>query len=454
MTQSQKKLYIGGEWVNADGIGSIPVLDSLTEEPIGVVSIGTADDVDAAVHSAAEASIGWAEVAPDQRAAYLDALGDALDRRRDELARLVTREVGTIRPTAYAWHQGYVEQLHIHARMARTYEWRDKLDFTVVAREPVGVVGAVTPWNAPLFMIIGKLAPALAAGCTLVLKAAEVAPLTSFVLAEAIDEIGLPAGVFNLVTGDAATGDALVRHPLVDMISFTGSTNVGRRIAAVAAETTKRVSLELGGKSACIVLDDGDLAAAVSTTMKSITANNGQGCSALSRLVVPRRMLKEAEERAVEFVERLVVGDPWNESTTIGPLASAGHRDRVEQYLTEGVKAARLVVGGPGGRRNFDRGYFVNPSVYVADPSARISQEEIFGPVETIIAHDGDDDAVAIANDVIYGLAGAVFSDDPDHANRIAIRCGSEKSISMAFAITLSHPLAATNSQATDGRGA
>ncbi len=329
-----------------------------------------------------------------ERAAYLDALGDALDRRRDELARLVTREVGTIRPTAYAWHQGYVEQLHIHARMARTYEWRDKLDFTVVAREPVGVVGAVTPWNAPLFMIIGKLAPALAAGCTLVLKAAEVAPLTSFVLAEAIEEIGLPAGVFNLVTGDGATGDALVRHPLVDMISFTGSTNVGRRIAAVAAETTKRVSLELGGKSACIVLDDGDLAAAVSTTMRSITSNNGQGCSALSRLIVPRRMLKEAEERAVEFVERLVVGDPWNESTTIGPLASAGHRDRVEQYLTEGVKAARLVVGGPGGRRNFDRGYFVNPSVYVADPSARISQEEIFGPVETIIAHDGDDDAV------------------------------------------------------------
>jgi acyl-CoA reductase-like NAD-dependent aldehyde dehydrogenase len=418
-------LFISGEWVPPVGSSTIEVTNSTTEDVMGVVPAGTTADVDRAVRAARAAFPAWSALSVEERGRHLEALADQLQKRVAPLARMFSEEVGFPIGTAENSQQTSAEVFRLYARIAKEYAWQTRVGATDVVKEPIGVVGAITPWNVPLLMIAAKVAPALAAGCTVVVKPAEVAPLTAFVLAEAVAAAGLPAGVFNLVSGSGAeAGEALVAHPDVDMISFTGSTRAGRRISAVGGETVKRLSLELGGKSAMLVLDDADLEQSVGTAMASIMMGNGQGCSLLSRLVVPRARVAEAEEIAAELVDKLVVGDPLDRSTTLGPMASRQHQQRVSGYLETGIgEGARVVRGGPGMPEGLERGYFIRPTVFsTEDPAARIAQEEIFGPVQVILPHDGDDHAVEIANNTIYGLAGAVFSTDTDRAVSVARR--------------------------------
>ena len=312
-----------------------------------------------------------------------------------------------------------------YAKMAESFRFEEHVGNSLVLREPVGVVGAITPWNYPLFLISEKVAPALLAGCTVVLKPSEVAPFTAFVLADVIHEVGLPAGVFNVVTGvGPVAGEALVTHPQVDAISFTGSVPVGKHISELAAQTVKRVTLELGGKSASIILEDADMAAAVRGTLQSCFLNSGQTCLALTRMLVPESRYEEAAAAAIAVAKAYVPGDPLSEATTLGPLVSAAQLERVRTYIRKGVDAgARLLAGGPEAPEGSNGGYFVKPTVFgKVDPSCVIAQEEIFGPVLSIITYRDEEEAVRIANDTIYGLSGAVWSNDDDHAKRVARR--------------------------------
>ena len=311
------------------------------------------------------------------------------------------------------------------AAVAADFDWEKTVGNSLVVREPVGVVGAITPWNYPLHQIAAKVAPALAAGCTVVLKPSEVAPLNAFVLADIFDEVGLPPGVFNLVTGyGPVVGEAIAAHPDVDMVSFTGSTRAGRRVSEVASATVKRVALELGGKSANVLLDDADFATAVPDGVAKCYANSGQTCSALTRMLVPRNRLADVEELARTAAETYTPGDPFEEGTRLGPLVSAAQRDRVRSYIDKGVgEGADLLTGGADAPEGLDHGYFVRPTVFSSvTRDMTIAREEIFGPVLAIIPYDSEDEAVDIANDTDYGLAGGVWSGDPERAKAVARR--------------------------------
>jgi aldehyde dehydrogenase (NAD+) len=303
--------------------------------------------------------------------------------------------------------------------------FEEQIGNSKVLREPVGVVGAITPWNYPLHQIAAKVAPALAAGCTVVLKPSEVAPLNAFVLAEIIDEVGLPAGVFNLVSGTGpVVGEAIAGHPDVDMVSFTGSTRAGRRVSELASQTVKRVALELGGKSPNIILDDADLARAIQAGIADCYLNSGQTCSALTRMLVPRSRLEEAEQLAKQAAEAVTPGDPFSDDARMGPLVSETQRERVRGYIRKGVEeGAKLVTGGDEPPDGLGTGFFVRPTVFSeVTPEMTIAQEEIFGPVLSIMPYEDDDDAVRIANETIYGLSGGVWSGDPERATRVARR--------------------------------
>jgi acyl-CoA reductase-like NAD-dependent aldehyde dehydrogenase len=303
--------------------------------------------------------------------------------------------------------------------------WEERTGNSLIVREPVGVVGAITPWNYPLHQLAAKVAPALAAGCTVVAKPSEVTPLNAFILAEVIDAIGLPPGVFNLVTGYGPTvGEAIAAHPGIDMVSFTGSTRAGKRVSEVASQTVKRVALELGGKSPAVVLDDADMQKSVIEVIQRCYLNSGQTCSALTRMLVPRDRMPEAEAIAAAVVAQVKVGDPFDADTALGPLVSDAQRERVRGYIRKGQEeGAKLVAGGEEPPAGSDRGYFVQPTVFSdVDPTMTIAQEEIFGPVLSIMPYDSEDDAIRIANDTIYGLAGGVWSGDPERAQRVARR--------------------------------
>ncbi|ABW13834.1 aldehyde dehydrogenase [Parafrankia sp. EAN1pec] len=418
---THEQIYLDGTWVTPDGTEEVSVPNSTTGKEIGTIRLGSEKDVTAAVEAARTAFTTWSDTPIAERIRILDEMTRILTSRHSELSDLFSQEVGT--PTAQAGaFQGLATSLFgMYAQKASTFDYEDRRGNITVLREPIGVVGAITPWNFPLLLMCLKVAPALAVGCTAVLKPAHIAPLSAYALAEAADAAGLPRGVLNVVPGGPRAGEALVAHPDVDMISFTGSTKAGRRISAVAGETIKRVTLELGGKSALVVLDDADLQAAVTTGMQSVTTNNGQGCACLTRVVVPRARLAEAEEMARAFAESTVIGDPRDPATTLGPMASAEHRDRVDGYIRTGIdEGARLVSGGPGAPDRWSGGFFVRPTVFtVEDVSATIAQQEIFGPVQVLIPHDGDDDAARIANATVYGLAGAVFGTDPDRIRRV-----------------------------------
>ena len=394
---------------------------------MGSVPAGTEKDVDAAVAAARAALDAWSRTPPAQRAEFLQKISDGLKARAAELAQMIAQEVGMPIKLAGRIQAGLpIANFANYAKLVKDFEFEERVGNSLVVREAVGVVGAITPWNYPLHQIALKVAPALAAGCTVVLKPSEVAPFNAFLLAEAVEAAGLPAGVFNLVTGfGPKVGEALVAHPGVDMISFTGSTRAGKRISEVAASSVKRVALELGGKSPSIILDDADLATAVKSTVNGCYLNSGQTCTALTRMLVPESKYEEAARIAAEVAKGFTLGDPLSESTKLGPLTSAAQLERVRGFIRKGIdEGAELLAGGPDAPEGVPAGgYFVKPTVFGrVRPGSTIEQEEIFGPVLSIVTYKDEDDAVRIANDTAYGLAGAVWSKDEARAQKVARR--------------------------------
>lgn len=409
-------MYIDGEWRSATGPDVIEVVNPADEQVIGRVPAGTAEDVDHAVRAARAALPGWAATAPGERAARLAALRDVLAARKDEIAETVTAELGSPLKFSQNVHAAVpVAVAGSYAELAATHPFEEKVGNSTVHLEPVGVVGAITPWNYPLHQIVAKVAPALAAGCTVVLKPAEDTPLVAQLFAEAVHEAGIPAGVFNLVTGlGPVAGQALVEHPGVDLVSFTGSTAVGRRVGASAGAALKKVALELGGKSANVILPSADLAKAVNVGVANVMSNSGQTCSAWTRMLVHRDQYDEAVELAATAAAKY--------GERIGPVVSAKQRTRVVGYIEKGVaEGARLVAGGPDSPR--EQGYFVAPTVFAdVTPDMTIAQEEIFGPVLSVLRYEDEEDALRIANGTVYGLAGAVWAGEEAEAVAFARR--------------------------------
>ncbi|WP_415948847.1 aldehyde dehydrogenase family protein [Streptomyces sp. KLOTTS4A1] len=417
-------LYINGTWTPAASAETIEVVNPADEQVIGQVAAAGPADVDTAVRAARAALPAWAATAPAERAARLTALRDALAARHEEIAGTVTAELGAPLGFAKAVHAGLpIAVAGTYAELAGTYAFEEKIGNSTVLHEPVGVVGAITPWNYPLHQIVAKVAPALAAGCTIVLKPAEDTPLVAQLFAEAVHEAGVPAGVFNLVTGlGPVAGQALAEHPDVDLVSFTGSTAVGKQIGATAGAAVKRVALELGGKSANVILPSADLAKAVNVGVANVMSNSGQTCSAWTRMLVHTDQYDEAVQLATAAAAKYVPGDPNDESTRLGPVVNAKQQARVRGYIKRGVEeGARIVAGGPESPR--PAGYYVSPTLFAdVRPEMTIAQEEIFGPVISLIRYEDEADALRIANGTVYGLAGAVWAGDNDEAVAFARR--------------------------------
>ncbi|MEW2379463.1 aldehyde dehydrogenase family protein [Micromonospora sp. NPDC047812] len=425
MDLARTDFYLDGQWLAAGSGETVAVRNPATEKVIATVPAGTAADVDRAVAAARAAFPGWADTAPTERAARLDRLHAALSARADEIARTVALELGTPLKVATRVQAGLpLTVLHSYVELAAHPPADETVGNSLVVREPVGVVGAITPWNYPLHQVVAKLAPALAAGCTAVLKPSELTPLTAYLLFDAIHEAGFPPGVVNLVTGTGpVVGEAIAAHPDVDMVSFTGSTATGRRISHLAADRIARVALELGGKSANVVLDDADLATAVKVGVGNAFLNSGQTCTAWTRLLVHRDRYDEALDLAARAAAGYRLGDPFDPATRLGPLVSAAQRERVLGHVARGLAdGGRLVAGGPDAPLP-ERGYFVAPTVIAdVDPDSALAQEEVFGPVLAVIPFADEDEAVAVANNSRYGLAGAVWSADGERALRVARR--------------------------------
>jgi aldehyde dehydrogenase (NAD+) len=417
--------FVDGAWVPAERRSPITIVNPETEEPVGSVPAGTADDVDAAVAAARAAFPAWSQTPVADRSAVLSAAADALEGCKDSVAKVISTEMGTPYGFSQAVQVGNpVVVLRSYADLLSSYAFEEQVKNSLVVREPIGVVGAITPWNYPLHQVVAKVAAALAAGCTVVLKPSEVAPLSAYVLADLLTEAGLPKGVFNLVTGyGPVVGEAIAAHPDVDMVSFTGSTAAGKRVTEVAAGTVKRVSLELGGKSAFVILDDvdgPDLEKAVKVGLANCFINGGQTCTAWTRMLVPADRQQQVAELARAGAEKYAVGGPFEDGTRIGPLANANQLKRVRGYIEQAISdGATLVSGGPEPVR--DTGYFVAPTVFSdVRPGSALEQEEVFGPVLAIVPYDSEQEAVEIANGTPYGLAGGVWSADQDRAVRVA----------------------------------
>ncbi|MGW7517483.1 aldehyde dehydrogenase family protein [Streptomyces sp. NPDC054796] len=424
--QAHDGMYIDGAWRPAAGPETIEVINPANGTVIATVPAGGSADVDAAVRAARGAFPGWAATAPAERAALIGALHDQLEARREEIAATVTAELGSPLSFSQAVHASVpVAVSGSYAKLAAEYPFEEKVGNSRVLHEPVGVVGAITPWNYPLHQIVAKAAPALAAGCTMVLKPAEDTPLVAQLFAEAVHEAGFPAGVFNLVTGlGPVAGQALAEHEDVDLVSFTGSTAVGKRIGAVAGGAVKRVALELGGKSANVILPGADLTKAVKVGVANVMANSGQTCSAWTRMLVDAERYDEAVRIAAAAVAKYVPGDPLDETTRLGPVVNAKQRERVTGYIAQGEKeGARLVAGGASAPEGYEDGCYVRPTVFAdVTPDMVIAQEEIFGPVLSILKYEDTEEAVRIANDTVYGLAGAVWDEDEERAVAFARR--------------------------------
>jgi len=418
------KLYIDGAWVPSNGTKTIDVINSTTEEVMGRIPEGTPEDVDKAVAAAKAAFGAWSKTSVEERGKYLQRITEGLQARMGEIADVVSKEVGMPLNLSNMVQAGLpLMTFGSMQQVLSTFEFEETIGNSLIVKEPVGVVAAITPWNYPLHQIALKVAPALAAGNTVVLKPSEVAPLNAFILAEVIHEVGLPAGVFNLVTGvGPVVGERMAEHPDVDMISFTGSTRAGKRVSEVASQTIKRVALELGGKSPNIILEDADLSKAVPAGVGAAFLNSGQTCTALTRMIVPRSKLAEVEQLAAQTAETFTPGDPFEPASRLGPLVSAAQQQRVRDYINKGVEeGAKLLVGGPEQPEGLEKGYFVKPTVFSeVSNDMTIAQEEIFGPVLSIIPYDTEEEAVQIANDTIYGLAGAVWAGDPEKAKAVA----------------------------------
>ena len=421
---NRSEIYVDGNWVASSGTENIDVINPSTEEIIGSTPAGTKEDVDLAVKAAKEAFQGWSETSLEERLSYIENLAAKLGERSAEIGELISQEVGMPGKMSMMIQAGLPATTTASiSGTAREFPFEETIGRSLVTREPIGVVGCITPWNYPLHQIMAKVAPAMAVGCTVVLKPSEVAPLNAFLLAEIIDELNFPKGVFNLVSGvGPVVGEAIAAHPDVDMVSFTGSTRAGTRVAEIAAANVTRVHQELGGKSANIILDDADLSAAIPSAVGACFLNSGQTCSALTRLLVPSSKMEEAAELAAQAAAGFTVGPADDETSKLGPLVSQMQWDRVQSYIQTGIdEGATLVTGGLGKPAGLDSGYFVQPTVFAnVKNSMKIAQEEIFGPVLSIIGYEDDDDAIQIANDSDYGLSGGVWSSDNERALKVA----------------------------------
>ena len=421
---NRSEIYVDGNWVASSGTENIDVINPSTEEIIGSTPAGTKEDVDLAVKAAKEAFQGWSETSLEERLSYIENLAAKLGERSAEIGELISQEVGMPGKMSMMIQAGLPATTTASiSGTAREFPFEETIGRSLVTREPIGVVGCITPWNYPLHQIMAKVAPAMAVGCTVVLKPSEVAPLNAFLLAEIIDELNFPKGVFNLVSGvGPVVGEAIAAHPDVDMVSFTGSTRAGTRVAEIAAANVTRVHQELGGKSATIILDDADLSAAIPSAVGACFLNSGQTCSALTRLLVPSSKMEEAAELAAQAAAGFTVGPADDETSKLGPLVSQMQWDRVQSYIQTGIdEGATLVTGGLGKPDGLDSGYFVQPTVFAnVKNSMKIAQEEIFGPVLSIIGYEDDDDAIQIANDSDYGLSGGVWSSDNERALKVA----------------------------------
>ena len=420
------KFYIGGEWVSPHCPGTHEIINPSTEAPITRIALADQEDVDRAVTAARSAFPSYSATSRQERIELLHRIADVYQKRAEDLAKAVTEEMGA--PTGLA-RQAQVPaglgQILTAAEALESFGFEETLGATTILKEPVGVCALITPWNWPLLQITAKVAPALATGCTMVLKPSENAPLNALIFAEILDEAGVPAGVFNLVNGFGSTvGAALSRHPEVDMVSFTGSTRAGVEVAKNAAPTVKRVHQELGGKSANILLPDVDFDEVLPRDMLTMAANSGQSCNAGTRILVPAERMKEAAEAAARAAESIVVGAPEADGTVIGPVVSKAQFDKIQRLIRSAIdEGATLVAGGPGLPDGLDRGYYVRPTVFAdVTNEMTIAREEIFGPVVTLIGYHDEDDAVRIANDTEYGLSGYVSSNDVERARRIARR--------------------------------
>jgi aldehyde dehydrogenase (NAD+) len=420
------RFYIDGEWVPPAEPKTLDVIDPATEEPIGRISLGGAADVDRAVAAARRAFETWGRSSREDRIALLERIVAAYQARLGELAATISQEMGAPMKLANAAQApSGLAHLTQTLEVLRGYAFVENRGATRILKEPVGVCGFITPWNWPVNQIMCKVAPALAAGCTMVLKPSEIAPLSAIVVAEILHAAGVPKGVFNLVNGDGPTvGQAIAAHPGIDMVSFTGSTRAGIQVAKAAADTVKRVAQELGGKSANVILDDADLERAVAGGVRSCFTNSGQSCNAPTRMLVPKGRHAEAVAIAKKAAEAVRPGDPRDDASTIGPVVSRAQFDKIQRLIEQGIKeGAELVTGGPGRPEGLTRGYYVRPTVFAnVRNDMTIAREEIFGPVLAILPYESEDDAVRIANDTPYGLSGYVASTSPERALRVAAR--------------------------------
>jgi aldehyde dehydrogenase (NAD+) len=420
------KFYIGGRWVEPLGTKTIDVVNPATEQVVGRVSLGTAEDVDKAVAAARKAFETYSQTTQQERIALIERIQGCYQERLGELAETVTLEMGAPKWLATA-AQAPVGLAHIAQvlEVLKKFEFQEQRGTTRIVKEPVGVCGFITPWNWPINQVMCKVMPALAAGCTMVLKPSEITPLNAIILAEIFDKAGVPAGVFNLVNGDGPTvGAAIASHPGIDMVSFTGSTRAGIQVAKNAADTVKRVTQELGGKSANIILEDADLAKAVSRGVQACFQNSGQSCNAPTRMFVPAAKHAEALKVAKAAAEKVVPGDPASDAMVLGPVASKMQFDKIQGLIDKGIQeGAELVCGGPGRPQGLEKGYFVKPTVFGnVRNNMTVAREEIFGPVLCILPYQSEEEAVAMANDTPYGLSGYVQSGDVQHAVKVATR--------------------------------
>ncbi|PCH61902.1 MAG: aldehyde dehydrogenase family protein [SAR86 cluster bacterium] len=425
MTKAYNKFYINGAWIEPQGRSQLEVINPANEEAFATISLGTAEDVDAAAKAARAAFPAWSESTVEQRATVIKNIIAGLKARAGEMATAISQEMGAPMNLAKTAQLGSgMGHFATMLSILENYQFETTQGTTRIIKEPAGVCGFITPWNWPLNQIACKVAPAIAAGCTMVLKPSEVAPLSGYILAEIIAESGLPDGVFNLVNGDGINvGAAISAHPEFDVVSFTGSTRAGKEVAKAAAETIKRVTQELGGKSANIILEDADFARSVSGGVIGCFGNSGQSCNAPTRMLVPKARMQEAMDIAKAAAAKAVVGDPNDENTRLGPVVSELQFNKIQDLINAAIaEGAELVAGGPGRPEGLDKGYYVRPTVFGnVNNEMTIAREEVFGPVLTILPYEDDDDAVRIANDTEYGLSGYV-SGEPEHARAIAKR--------------------------------
>ena len=424
-----RQFYIDGKWVAPTKPQDLAVIDPATEEEVAVISLGTAADVDKAVAAAKRAFESYSQTSVEERLALLQRIIEVYQSKYEEMAATISQEMGApmwlARVAQAASGLGHLLEMQ---RVLSTFQFEELKGQTLMRKEPIGVCGLITPWNWPVNQITCKVAPALAAGCTMVLKPSEIAPLSGYLFTQILHEAGVPAGVFNMVNGDGPTvGSAISSHPDVDMVSFTGSTRAGVAVATAAAPTVKRVTQELGGKSANIILEDADIEQAVAAGVQGCMMNTGQSCNAPTRMLVPRAQMAKAAAVAKAAASSVTVGDPKADGVTIGPLASGVQFEKVQRLIQKGIdEGAELVTGGVGRPDGIEKGYFVKPTVFAnVRNDMTIAREEIFGPVLSIIPYDSEEEAIRIANDTVYGLSGYVMSSDLEHARRVARRIRS-----------------------------